>query len=90
VAISVKDPAEDELPKLGLVDIEDAETGETVTLLSTDRNVRKAFEQHRSRQREEQRKLFRQLGVDHIPISTDEDFTPRLHKFFQERARRYR
>lgn len=90
VAISVTDPAEDELPKLGLVDVEDAETGACVTLDTRDPGLRRAFERHVQGRREELGRLFRQLGVDHIPILTSEDFTPRLHKFFQKRARRYR
>ena len=90
VAISITDPAELELPKLGLVDVEDAETGEPVTLDTSDPVLRKSFSRVRQEQIEERRRLFRQLGIDHIPIATNEDFTGRLHKFFQERARRYR
>ncbi len=90
VALSVTDPAEQVLPRLGLVDVEDAETGELVTVDSSDPKLRKAFARHRAEQVEQQNRLFRRLGIDHVPIATDEDFTPRLHKFFQERARRYR
>jgi len=34
-------------------------------------------------------RLFTQLGIDCIALRTDEDFTPKLHKFFQLRARRF-
>jgi uncharacterized protein (DUF58 family) len=90
VAISVNDPAESELPKLGLVEVEDAETGAIATIDTSDPGLREAFRRHHDTRRDEIEKLFRQLGVDHIPVLTSEDFTPRLHKFFQKRARRYR
>jgi len=90
VAISVTDPAEEELPKLGLVDVEDAETGETATLDTSNPGLRRAFREYRAARLQARELLFRQLGIDHVPIATDGDFTRRLHKFFQERARRHR
>ena len=90
VAVSVTDPAEEKLPKLGLVTVEDAETGEIATIDTRDPGLGRTFERHVQFRREDAAKLFRQLGVDHIPVLTSEDFTPKLHKFFQERARRYR
>jgi len=90
VVVTVNDPAEEELPKLGLVQMEDAETGDLAVVDTTDPVLRKRFESWRRRRTEEQRQMFRRLGVDHIPVSTAEDFTKKLHKFFQERARRYR
>ncbi|UCG44502.1 MAG: DUF58 domain-containing protein [candidate division WOR-3 bacterium] len=90
VAVSVTDPAELELPKLGLVDVEDAETGALVTIDSSNPGLRKAFQNRMQERVDTRRKLFQQLGVDHIPVSTNEEFTSKLHKFFQERARRYR
>ncbi len=90
VAVSVTDPAELSLPRLGLVEVEDAETGDLVTLDSSAPGTRRAFERFMGQRVEERTRLFRRLGVDHIPVRTDEDFTARLHKFFQERARRCR
>ena len=90
VAISVTDPAELELPGIGLVEVEDAETGELATLDSSAPATRRAFARFTQERAAERTQLFRRLGVDHIPVRTDEDFTTRLHKFFQERARRYR
>ena len=84
------DPAELELPKLGLVEVEDAETGELVTIDSSNPGLRKAFHATMQERTDTRKKLFHQLGIDHIPVNTDEEFTSKLHKFFQERARRYR
>jgi len=90
VAVSVSDPAERELPKLGLVEMEDAETGELATVDTSDPVLRKRFAAAQAARQEAVERLFRQLGVDHIPVSTAEDFTKKLHQFFQKRARRYR
>ena len=90
VVISVSDPAEKELPKLGLVELEDAETGELAMVDTSDPALRKRFVASQSARQESVERLFRQLGIDHIPVSTAEDFTKKLHQFFQKRARRYR
>jgi uncharacterized protein (DUF58 family) len=90
VVVSVSDPAEKELPRLGLVEMEDAETGELATVDTSDPVLRKRFAAFQVARREATERLFRQLGIDHIPVSTAEDFTKKLHQFFQKRARRYR
>ncbi|MBN2537631.1 DUF58 domain-containing protein [candidate division WOR-3 bacterium] len=90
VAVSVTDPAELELPNLGLAEVEDAETGALVTLDTGAPGVRKAFARHRAEQLGRRDALFRRLGIDHVPVRTDHDFTKALHRFFQARARRYR
>jgi uncharacterized protein (DUF58 family) len=90
VAISVNDPAEEELPRLGLVEFEDAETGELAAVDTGDPRLRQRFRAWRAQRRDEQERLLRRLGVDRIPLTTARDFTRELHKFFQQRARRYR
>jgi uncharacterized protein (DUF58 family) len=90
VVVSVSDPAEKELPKLGLVEMEDAETGELATVDTSDPTLRKRFAASQAARQEAAERLFRQLGIDHVPVSTAEDFTKKLHQFFQKRARRYR
>ncbi|MCX6842636.1 MAG: DUF58 domain-containing protein [candidate division WOR-3 bacterium] len=90
VVVSVNDPAEKELPRLGLVEMEDAETGELATVDTSDPVLRKRFAASQAARQEAVERLFRQLGIDHVPVSTAEDFTKKLHQFFQKRARRYR
>ncbi len=89
VAISITDPAERELPDVGLVDLEDMETGELVTVDTSNRALRRRYAEHREAQIERRDRLFTRLGIDCIPLRTDEDFTPKLHKFFRLRARRF-
>ena len=89
VAIPIVDPAEQELPRAGLVDLEDMETGQIVTVDTSDARLREAYEQHARGLESRRDRMFRQLSIDSISLHTHEDFTPRLHKFFRLRARRY-
>jgi uncharacterized protein (DUF58 family) len=89
VAIPITDVAEWELPRVGLVDLEDTETGEIVTVDTADARLRRAYEEHMRALLSRRDRLFRRLGIDAISLFTHEDFTPKLHKFFQLRAKRF-
>jgi uncharacterized protein (DUF58 family) len=89
VAIPVTDPAERDLPRVGLVDLEDNETGEIVAVNTADARLRRAYAEHVRGLEARRDRMFRQLGIDSIGLDTHEDFTPKLHKFFRLRARRY-
>jgi uncharacterized protein (DUF58 family) len=90
VVITITDPAEEVMPRLGLVQLEDAETDEIMTIDTSDSGLLTKYGEHRLVQIENRRHLLQSLGIDKIDLSTSEDFTPKLHKFFQERARKYR
>ncbi len=90
IVISINDPAEESLPNLGVLEFEDAESGrQTLVNTASVRTRRYVSEQMKSR-REEMGRLFQRFGVDWVQLRTGEEFTPVLHRFFQERARRYR
>jgi len=89
VAVPITDPAERELPRVGLVDLEDMETGERITVDTSRPGLRKRYADHMRDLETRRDRLFTQLGIDCIALRTDEDFTPKLHKFFQLRARRF-
>jgi len=88
VAVSVGDPREVDLPSIGFMEFEDAETGEVVTVDTYDRRVREAFAESSRADRLQRDKLFRSLSVDHIALRTGESFVLPMVHFFQERARR--
>ena len=90
VALTINDPSEDDLPNIGLVELEDAETGEILTIDTRDKNLRDRYQLYRQQKYEERERLFKMMGIDHIDVKTSEDFSNKLHKFFQVRARRYR
>jgi hypothetical protein len=90
IAVTLSDPRETEWPDVGLLALEDAETGEIQWVDTSNRTWRKAFlervqELHTGRER-----AFRRSKVDRINISTDADYVAPLTAFFEKRARRLR
>jgi len=88
IAIEVSDPRERELPRVGLVELEDAETGERVVVDTGDRRFVERFAQEIEKTRAERESTFRRLGVDRIAVSTDKPYVEPLERFFRMRARR--
>jgi len=89
IAATIIDPREKSLPDVGLVELEDAETGETILIDTGSRSVRNRYRDLGEQQSREFRNLFSSIGVDHIEIRTDRDYVPELVKFFRIRERRY-
>ena len=88
IAISITDPRERELPKVGLIELEDAETGEIVVVDSGSSLVRRQYEAIARERAERLGESFRPSGVDHIPVLTGRDYVRDLVRFFQARERR--
>jgi uncharacterized protein (DUF58 family) len=89
VPVVVSDPLEQQLPKVGLIDLLDPETGEMVLFDSSGPEAR-AFAAENQRQRGAREALFRRLSLDAIAVSTDRPYLPALTSFFEARARRMR
>lgn len=86
IAVIVDDPAERNLPEVGLVDLRDAETGEILIVDTSSKSFREAFNkeiQARSQRRESE---LRKAGVDRILVSTNEDFVAPLASYFRRRG----
>lgn len=88
IAISITDPHELIMPNVGLVTLEDAETGELVELDTSSTRVRRALETRMKHRRENTRRLLNSLKIDHIDLYTDRDFSVPLINFFTARIRR--
>jgi uncharacterized protein (DUF58 family) len=88
VAVSVNDPREFELPDIGRLSIEDAETGEQVELDTSDKDVRSGFAALARTRRSILRHAVRSAGVDFLELSTDREYVPELIGFFNLRERR--
>ncbi|HUJ09359.1 MAG TPA: DUF58 domain-containing protein [Verrucomicrobiae bacterium] len=88
VALSIRDPREQELPAVGLVELRDAETGEHALVDTSDRNVRETYAQKARERLDGLRQLFRSTGVDQVEIRCDEDYMRPLIRFFRMRERR--
>ncbi|MEI8294605.1 MAG: DUF58 domain-containing protein [bacterium] len=88
VAMPVTDPGESELPDVGIVTLEDPETGEQIDLNTSSRSVRRGlFELNEERMKSLER-LLRSRRVDIVPLSTAEDYLIALRAFFDQRERR--
>jgi len=87
VAVELIDPREENLPPVGLLDLTDAETGETVTVDTRSRRTREAYERAAQERRRRTDALFRRIQVGHVPIRTDEDYVEPLIEFFRRRNR---
>lgn len=88
IAITVTDPREEDLPPVGLIDLEDAETGERVLVDATSAATREGFRLWAARRRAEREALFRSVGVDALELFTDRPYDVPLVRFFHRRARR--
>ena len=88
IAVDVSDPREQELPRVGMVELEDAETGERISVDAGDRKFVERFAREVERRRAEKELGFKRLGVDRIAVSTDLPYVEPLERFFRMRARR--
>jgi len=88
IAVEVSDPREDDLPALGLVEMEDPETGQRTVVDTSERSFLERFEALRGERALKRERLLRRLGVDSISVSTDRDYVEPLERFFRARARR--
>ena len=74
VCVPVSDPAESELPDVGLVELEDPETGELALVDTSSAKVRRAFAAKAKDEGEELRRFFLKTGIDTMGISTDRPY----------------
>lgn len=88
--VRVEDPLESELPSVGLMQVEDAETGRQLLVDTSNREVRAIFAQRGRDRREKIAKLARGSALDLIEVSTDGQHLDALVRFFQRRERRLR
>jgi uncharacterized protein (DUF58 family) len=88
IAIPIVDPREEELPDVGRVTLEDAETGEQIEINTSDRKARAAFLRTVTAREERRRRQLRRHRIDTISLRTNEEYVPALRAFFRSRERR--
>jgi uncharacterized protein (DUF58 family) len=89
IAVTIVDPREVRLPDVGLIELEDSETGETVLLDTSSAAVRRRYERLGREEQARLKDLFNSMGVDQIEVMTDRDYVPRLISFFRAREKRH-
>ncbi|HRV95342.1 MAG TPA: DUF58 domain-containing protein, partial [Anaerolineae bacterium] len=88
LAIRLWDPREMELPDVGPIIIEDAETGEQLYVDTRDRRFRQRFQEAAQRRETELTETFKRAGVDALSLSTEEDLVRAIVRFATMRQRR--
>ena len=90
IAVRLYDPLEHELPDLGLLTMQDSETGEQVFVDTHDRGFRRRFMQAAEEREARVQAGFRNAGVDALELSTDDDLADAIMRFADLRKRRSR
>jgi len=90
LVVHLWDPQETQLPALGLVVMEDAETGEQIVVDTNDPGLRRRFEEAARQRQARLNAAFKQAGVDVLALSTEEDLLGTLARFATRRQYRRR
>jgi uncharacterized protein (DUF58 family) len=90
IALRITDPREMDLPAVGLLELEDAESGERLLLDTNSAEVREAYAKTARRRAEALKQTANSGGIDLVEISTDGGHLDALLRFFKLRERRLR
>jgi uncharacterized protein (DUF58 family) len=86
IALPVSDPAESELPDVGLAELEDPETGELVLVDTSSRKVREFFRKKAEEENASLDKFLKRTGIDHIRVSTNRAYIHDVRALFKRRS----
>lgn len=89
VAMKISDPRESEFNNIGLIELEDAETGEIFMIDTSSKQFRKEFSARASEDNDILKKEFRSINMDFINIRTDQSYIVPLINFFKMREKRH-
>jgi uncharacterized protein (DUF58 family) len=90
ISVFLSDPAEGAIPGVGLVDLEDAETGRRLLVDTSDREAMESYRRLVGERGRRQRDDLTGMGIDVIDVETGVPYDRTLLRFFQMRARRLR
>jgi uncharacterized protein (DUF58 family) len=88
VAIHIHDERERALPNIGIITLEDAETGDQIEINTADRTTRSRFSGLVDERDQELARVLRRNNIDAIALQTGKDYLPQLRSFFKQRERR--
>ena len=89
INIVLHDQIERRLPNVGLITLEDSETGEIIEINTRDRKFRAAYAAKALEEQALLEKQFRKNGLDCVQASTDAPYIPQLRRLFNQRAQRH-
>jgi len=85
IALQIFDEKEYQLPNIGLIKLQDAETEKEIYVDTASKSVRKNFEMQQKKNLEKIKQAFNKSGIDSVKIKTDEDYIKPLLKLFKNR-----
>src|SRR5690606_41290937 len=88
IAVHLIDPRERELPPVGLLDLVDAETGETVVVYTSNRRTRRHFAMHAGARHAHTAELVKHIQMDYVPIQTDSGYVEPLIQLLDRKSTR--
>jgi uncharacterized protein (DUF58 family) len=88
IALHIQDQREEALPNVGIITLEDAETGEQIEINTGDRTTRARFSAQAETRRADLNRTLRRNNIDAISLRTGENYLPALRSFFKQRERR--
>ena len=88
IALILRDPREEDIPPVGLLKLQDSETGGEYWLDTYDRAVRNQVSEIVASKRRDLDNLFKSCNVDQVELRVDQDYIVPLSRFFRMRARR--
>lgn len=86
IGIQVYDSLDVQLPNMGLVVVEDPETGEQLWLDTSNKKIRQQYAAQFAKIQQDAKKVFRTAGADLLQIATGQDYVKTLQQFFIQRA----
>lgn len=90
IAVDLNDPLDTQIGNVGMLALEDPESGDIVWVDTSSRRWQHAYKQRMDALENKKTHVFKQSSVDRIDIYTDEEYTTPLTRFFQERSMRIR
>ena len=90
IPVVVSDEREELMPDVGLIELEDAETGRRTFLDTSRKRIRNRFAEHAREQSAERDRIFRKMRLDPVEVKTGDSFVDELTRYFQRRERRQR
>ena len=87
IGLKVYDKMDMELPSVGLLQLQDLETGKTKLVDSSNAMVQYNYQQHFLQQSEMAKNIFRKAGAALLHLRTDEDYVKILQQFFLKRRK---
>ena len=88
VAMTLSDPRDSQLPDVGLLEVEDPESGRRLVLDTGNAGVRRAYAERAAELRDRRRRTLAAIGVEEVALATDRSYVEPLLRSFQSRAKR--